>query len=382
MTFKIIAYKLHAWIGLITGIVVFIVCLTGAIWALNIHGWIGADKFAAQEIKESTLPLLKPSRLAELSVDTLGIEPTYITYTKNAPARIGTYNRKNRVSALMNPYTGAILSIDKFDNGKFNFWHFIRRGHRFLWLPPQLGRPIVNYATLAFALVLITGLIFWFPRSGKDIKRKLWFRWKKRSNINRKIFDLHSILGLYASFFLIAISLTGIVWGLEWWSKGIYKVTSGGQDLPAWGAVYSDTLALNENIIMPDIATDVLFEKIICENPSAYSVYLSFPQDETSTINVTVYPEKNVYYNSDSYHFDRYSLKEIKSEGPYSGKYTDARFGDKLRRMNYDIHIGSIWRTPGRIIMFFVALFGASLPVTSFYLFFRKRKKRKKRINK
>lgn len=95
---------------------------------------------------------------------------------------------------------------------------------------------------------------------------------------------------------------------------------------------------------------------------------------------VTVYKQKDIYYNSDSYSFDRYSLQEIKIEGPYSGKYAEASVGDKLRKMNYEIHIGSIWGTPGRILVFFAAIFGASLPVTGLYIFFKTRKKKKKKI--
>ncbi|MDR2955643.1 MAG: PepSY domain-containing protein [Prevotella sp.] len=386
MKVKRIAYNLHLWIGMISGIIVFIVCMTGAIWALNIHGWIGSDSIAETEIPNTGSPLLKPSQLAELSADTLGVDLTYVTYAQNAPVRIGTYNRKNRISALMDPYTGKILAIDKFNTDGFNFWHFIRQGHRFLWLSPEIGRPIVNYGTLAFVLVLISGLVYWFPKSKKDLKRKLWFKWKKKTNLRRRFFDLHTVLGLYSCFVLIAISLTGMVWGLEWWSKGLYKVTSGGKELPQWGTVYSDTLSVNiADSLSPKMATDIIFEKIIKENPHAYSVHFGFPdaKDKSSVISVYIYPQKNVYYNSDSYYFDRYSLKEIKTDGPYSGKYSDAVFADKLRRMNYDIHIGSVWGTPGRLLMFFAALFGASLPITGFYLFFKKRiEKRKKHLTK
>lgn len=378
MNIKKLAYKLHLWLGIISGIIIFIVCLTGAIWALNIHGWVGSDKVAEKKIINTGLPLLKPSQLSKIAADTLNVTLTYVTYTKNGVARIGTYDRRNRISALIHPYTGEILKVDKFNTENFNFWHFIRRGHRFMWLPPNIGRPLVNYGTLAFVLVLISGLVFWIPKSKSQMKKRLVFRWKSSTKIRRKLFDLHTILGLYFCFFLLAISLTGMVWGLEWWSRGLYKVTSGGKDLPPWGAVYSDTSSISKSLSAIE-ATDIIFEKMIKENPNVYSVSMGFPNEKskTSVISATVYPKKNVYYNSDRYYFDRYTLEEIKSDGPYSGKYSEAAPGDKLRRMNYDIHIGSIWGTPGRLLMFFAALFGASLPVTGFYLFFRKRIKNK-----
>lgn len=389
VTFRKIAYQLHLWIGLISGIIVFIVCITGAIWALNIYGWVDKDKLADIEVKSDSGSYLKPSQLSDITQQILGITPTYVSYTKGGPVRLGTYARGNRASVLLNPYDGKVIegqnlkinpSEKKEALKKFNFWNFIRQGHRALWLPWDIGRPIVNYGTLAFAVVLITGLIIWFPKSKKAAKSRFWFNWNKKTPVKRKLFDLHSVLGFYICFILLAIACTGMVWGLNWWSEGLYKVTSGGKDLPEWGTSKSDTLKI-DTLMSPTLAADHVFEKLITENPSAQGISINFPddKDKASVITATVSPEKDVYYNSDRYTFDRYSLQEIKESGPYSGKYEDADFGDKLRRMNYEIHIGTIWGTPGRLLVFFSALFGASLPVTGVYIFVKNRKRKKKK---
>ena len=172
-----------------------------------------------------------------------------------------------------------------------------------------------------------------------------------------------------------------MVWGIEWWSKSLYTVTTGGNTLPEWGTAKSDTISADTSTTAVK-AVDKIFLKILNENTQAYSIGLSCPdpKDKASVINAAVYKQKDMYYNSDNYTFDRYSLQEIKIDGPYSGKYDEASFGDKLRKMNYEIHIGSIWGTPGRILVFFAALFGASLPVTGLYIFFKTRKKKKKKI--
>lgn len=386
MTFKKIAYQLHLWIGLVSGIIVFIVCITGAIWALNINGWLGEDDYTEIKIEQSARPLLKPSKLAELTKDTLGVTPTYVTYFKGGPAQLGTYARGSRVSAFFDPYTGHLLSGDDLaaqkNRGKddFNFWNFIRQGHRALWLPWDIGRPIVNYGTLAFVIVLITGIVIWFPKSKKAAKNRLWFNWKKNTPTKRKIFDLHSVLGFYITFFLLAIAFTGMIWGLEWWSKGVYKVTSGGKELPEWSSALSDTLRV-DSLMTTAYATDYIFDKAVSENPQAAAIGINFPseEDNASVIGVTVSPEKGIYYNTDRYTYDRYTLQEIEVEGPYAGKYESASFADKLRRMTYEIHIGAVWGLPGRILIFFAALFGASLPATGVYIFVKNRVKKKKK---
>ena len=374
---------------MISGIIVFIVCITGAIWALNIYGWVDKDKFADIEIKSDSASWLKPSRLAEIAQDMIGVTPTYVSYYKDAPVRVGTYARGSRASVLLNPYDGKIIEGQDLKTNQtrpkkneFNFWNFIRQGHRALWLPWEIGRPLVNYATLAFVLVLISGLIIWFPKTKKAAKSRLWFNWKEKTPTKRKIFDMHSVLGFYFCFVLLAISFSGMVWGINWWSEGLYKVTTGGKDLPAWSAAKSDTLHI-DTLMTPALAADLVYDKLSKENPLAEGLSINFPdaEDKASVVSVTVSPEKDLYYNSDRYSFDRYSLKEIIIPGPYNGRYKDASFGDKLRRMNYEIHIGTVWGTPGRILVLFGALFGASLPITGLYIFIKKHKRTKKKVS-
>lgn len=386
MRFRKVAYTLHLWLGIISGLIVFIVCLTGAIWALRINGWVGETSQDDSECPptEQNQSLLLPSQLITITSEKLGNEmPNNISYTKEKPARVTIYGKNYRYIKV-NPYTGEMLGeptgASKKDDS-FDLWRFVGTGHRSLWLPWEIGRPIVNYGTLVFVIVLITGLVIWFPKSKKAAKNRLWFNWKKGTPAKRKIFDLHSVLGFYVCFVLLAIAFTGMVWGIEWWSKGLYSVTTGGKTLPEWGAAKSDTISADTSMTAIK-AVDKIFLKVLNENTQAYSVSFGYPdpKDNASAISVTVYKQKDIYYNSDSYSFDRYSLQEIKIKGPYSGKYAEASVGDKLRKMNYEIHIGSIWGTPGRILVFFAAIFGASLPVTGLYIFFKTRKKKKKKI--
>lgn len=383
MKFRKIAYQLHLWIGLVSGIIVFIVCLTGAIWAVGINGWVGSTNESLKVPAENSR-LLLPSQLFELSKDSLqGYPPKSISYGKGEATYIRSYGKDHSLEISVNPYQGEILKVkNNRENGeyKYTLWDYMRWGHRALWLPWEVGQVIVNYGTLAFVVVLITGLIIWFPKSKKAAKNRLWFNWKKSTPTKRKIFDLHSVLGFYICFILLAVAITGMVWGIEWWSKGLYKISSGGKDLPEWTVAKSDSLNI-DNSMTVNSAVDRIFEKLVNENPEAEYINISVPDstDNLSAVDATVYINKDTYYNSDRYSFDRYSLKEIKIDGPYNGKYAEADFGDKFRRMNYEIHIGAIFGTPGRILVFLSALFGASLPVSGLYIYIKMRSKKKKK---
>ncbi len=129
----------------------------------------------------------------------------------------------------------------------------------------------------------------------------------------------------------------------------------------------------------PSQAIDLAWKKVAKKNADSKGFYYGFPDTSKakSTINITVYPSKGQFYNNRSYTFDQHTLKEFKREGLYGMDYEQASVGDKLRRMNYDIHVGSILGFPGKVLAFLSALIGASLPITGFLIWYGRKFKKK-----
>ena len=75
--------------------------------------------------------------------------------------------------------------------------------------------------------------------------------------------------------------------------------------------------------------------------------------------------------------YDQYTFEELPAKSIY-GRMAKASMADKLIRMNYDIHTGAIIGIAGKILMFFASLIAASLPVTGFYIWCGRNKKKKK----
>lgn len=382
MTFKKIAYQLHLYLGLISGLIFFIVCLTGAIWALKLNGWVDQEKLPEVSQGNHTT-VVSPSSVIEVAKKEFKDKtPDYIEYSEDAPIKATFRGQGYNYSLQMDPYTGKVISVKGAEGSSgYDFWDFIGMGHFSLWLPYSIGQPIVGYSTLVFVIVIITGLILWVPKSKKALKYSLWFRWKKKTKMYKKVYDLHNILGFYAAFILLIISLTGMVWALEWWSQGVYKVTSGGRVMPEWRMAQSDTLHVDTPAKDIYQGIDSLFSDLSQKAPTAqaFSIYLPNIEDKASAIMITVFPDKKLYYNVDRYSFDKYTFKQVEVDHPYQGKYENKDFADKLRRMNYDIHIGAIGGTAGRLLVFLSTLFGMSLPLTGLYLYIRKRKKTKEK---
>ena len=389
-TFKRINNWLHLWLGLISGVIVLIVCITGCIWVFNeeITGLLQPES----KVEWQDKPVLTPSQLTDVAVKLYPDKvPAYANYrlgevvTLNLRDKVqkerrrgGGGRRGGGVVLKINPYTGAVISKDVHKPGETDFFRFILNGHRFLWLPYGIGRPIVNYGTLVFVVLLITGLIWWYPKKWNKSTRDKSFKIKWGASFKRVNLDLHNVLGFYAMLFLAAIALTGMVYGIKWYSDGLYWVTTGEQ-LPEFRRMESDSLQAGK-FYKPVAAMDAAWAKVVARHPKSTGFYYGFPDVKNVKESITfyVYPTAGQFYDNQSYTFDQHTLKELTGKDPYAVAYDKASFGQKLRKMNYDIHVGSILGFPGKVLAFLASLIGASLPITGFLIWYGRKFKKKK----
>jgi uncharacterized iron-regulated membrane protein len=377
---------LHLWLGLASGVIVLIVCITGCIWVFNeeITGLLEPETNVAKQ----NLPVLTPSQLS--SVAKKEFPEKTITYAQYLQGRTITVNLKNPneqgrrgggVTLKLNPYTGEVIKKEVRKKGETDFFRVILNGHRFLWLPFAIGRPIVNYGTLVFVILLITGLIWWYPKKWNKSTVDKSFKIKWGASFKRVNLDIHNVLGFYSLILLLFIALTGMVYGISWYSEGLYWVTTGGKTLEGRGGgrrLQSDSLQAGR--FSPEQAMDLAWLKVISKHPKSEGFYYAFPDTARAkaTIGITVYPTAGQFYNSLSYTFDQHTVKELKNSDIYAVAYAESDFGGKLRKMNYDIHVGSILGFPGKVLAFLASLIGASLPVTGFLIWYGRKFKKKK----
>lgn len=357
----------HLWLGLASGIIVLFLGITGCILAfeVEIRNLTEDYKYVTPENR----PVLLPSELKKIAdnvfvdAETLGIE--YMGEGK--AARAAFYNEEGRYELVfMNPYTGEVL---KHKDMEKDFFRIVLAGHYNLWLPEKVGQVIVTSATLIFVVMMISGLILWWPRNKAGRKQRFTIRWNAKWR--RVNYDLHNVFGFYMTWVAIFIALTGMVFGFEWFAKSVYWVTSGGEHMEAHAHPLSDS---TQQAKYPNMA-DYLWTKYKGEvkPDESYSVY--FAHSEGDAIELVINHRPGTYYNSDYLHFDQYSGEELEAAGSYAGRYADASLEDKIIRMNYDIHVGAILGLTGKVMAFLGSLLAASLPVTGF-LIWRGRKKR------
>ncbi len=375
---KKIIGKIHLWLGFTSGLVVFILSVTGCILAFQ------------QEIEELIHPYnhveaqsnskhLSPSTLKAIAEKELPGKPangiTYREHNKSAMVYFWALEPEYYYIAHINPFTGELLKIENIEK---SFFHFILHGHYYLWLPEETGKTVAASATLIFFVMLVTGLFLWFPRSKGAANQRFKINWKARWR--RKNYDLHNVLGFYILLIGLTIAVTGLVMGFEWFAKSFYWTTSGGETFIDYYDPPSDTAKVKVTFDEKN-PVDIIWKKFYDKLPEGSGMYVAFPLTKTSPINIFVNHRPGTYYKVDYHYFDQYTLEEIPVKGPHGGKYKEAGFGDKLHRMNYDIHIGAILGLPGKILAFCASFICATLPITGFIIWWGRRKKDKTKSN-
>ncbi|WP_373399800.1 PepSY-associated TM helix domain-containing protein [Algoriphagus halophilus] len=120
-------------------------------------------------------------------------------------------------------------------------------GHFYLWLPPEIGQPVVASFTLIFLFMVISGLILWWPKKRSNLKQSLKIKWSGRWR--RKNYDLHQVLGFYVMIFAFVFAVTGLVWGFSWFRSGLYSALSGGEEFVEYYTPPSDSTKVWSNDI-------------------------------------------------------------------------------------------------------------------------------------
>lgn len=371
MTFKKAIGKIHFWLGLSSGLVVFILAITGCIYAFQVEISDLTQPYRfVEEQKAEFLPPTQLQKIAENALPEKLVHAVLYAGHSNA-AEVIFFNPEPEYyyyTVYVNPYDGKVLKVK---NMKADFFRFILDGHFYLWLPPEIGQPVVASFTLVFLVMMISGIILWWPKNKGAKKQRFTIKWSARWR--RKNYDLHNVMGFYAMWIIIILAITGLVWGFQWFSEGLYWATGGEKSLE-YVEPTSDSINSNKLAGMP--ALDQAWERMKVLYPHADVIEVHPPVTPESPIAANANPDASTYWQIDYRYFDQYTMEELSVDHIY-GRFPEASTADKLRRMNYDIHVGAILGLPGKILAFFVSLIAASLPITGFYIWWGRKNKKK-----
>ncbi|MFA0960470.1 PepSY-associated TM helix domain-containing protein [Roseivirga sp. BDSF3-8] len=367
--------NIHLWLGIGSGLILFLVCLTGTIYTFRaeIEQMLEPGKYTV-EVAEGAGPLQIEQIVSRVIAETGGevssievpAEPdkAYSLRVKTSP------EERRGTMYYVNPYTGLLLGTS--DGPASGFFMGVFRMHRWLLMDSSIGRPIVGVATLIFVFIILTGLVLWWPKKLKNWKQG--FKVKTRANWKRINHDLHNTLGFYTFFLLLIMSLTGLCWSFGWYRDALGMVLGtevfgrrGGGESPASTIPDGQTATLSPEEYL-----------VIASGELSYAgdYRLSMPSSPEGV--VTIQKTGSGFFASsgrDVIILDQYSGEVLKIE-----RFSDKALNEQIAGSIKPIHTGEIFGTFSKIIYFIACLIATSLPVTGTIIWINKlRKKNRKR---
>jgi len=385
MTVRKLFKKLHLWLSLPFGLIIMTTCLTGAllVFEKEITELVRHDSYTIPVRKTQSLSLQSLlERVARETPDSVQITSVTIPSDFRRAYTVGL-SKPRRAGVLVDPYTGKIVG----QSGRLPFFTTVRELHRWLLdsMKPEAegifwGRIIVGTSPLLFVFILLTGLFLWWPKKLKGIGKRL--KISLRQGRQRLFTDLHTVGGVYVFVLLLAMAMTGLTWSFEWYRTGFYKV---------FGAEMAEGGKGDKGDKGPkkDKSKDAPREEGAeqAKLPASY-IYWEEVVEYVREVSEADYTEITVKDGevevplaglgnsraADSFRFDKKTgqVTEYKA-------YREAKRDKKLRGWIYSIHTGAWGGLFTRICYVLAALFGASLPLTGYYIFYQRKwgKKRK-----
>lgn len=396
--------NIHLWLSIPFGILITLICFSGAalVFEKEVMELCHRDLYFVKKVEAAPLPMEQlMTKVAATLPDSVSVTGVNVSSDPERAYQV-TLSKPRRASMYVDQYTGEVTG--KYERAPF--FNFMFRMHR--WLLDSMkqdggifwGKMIVGTSTLMFVFVLISGVFVWWPRTRKALKNSLKIVANK--GWRRFWYDLHVAGGMYTLVFLLAMALTGLTWSFQWYRIGFYK-TFGVEVQPSMGhgnaaanATAKDgkpdgkpegregrgersgnrgerpageggrSEGRGAHRRSPYAHWEQVYEQLAQANPGYKQISVS---DGSASVAFNRFGNQRAT--------DRYKFNPRNGEITETTLYKDLENSGKIRGWIYSVHVGSWGSMLTRILTFIAALIGASLPLTGYYLWIRKKIKRK-----
>ncbi len=378
---KKISKSLHRILSIIVGVFIFIVCFTGAmlIFENEITEWQNPKIYKVTPTPKGAMPI-SDILTGVIATESQAAEVTQVIIKKNPQKsyRVDLDVNGESKTLYVDQYTGKVLG----EPTESKFFDTMYRLHRFLLQPRPKddsifwGKKIVGISTLIFALILITGIITWFPRKGQSWSNRLKISLKH--GWRRFLYDLHVVGGIYVAVLLLIMALTGLTWAFPWYRTVFYNIFAPGAEQTQSrpndkGKGKNKTLYIDNETDSIDAQRYLSWQRAIESVEAMGKDYTQYTVGNNEV-------RAKISNTGNSRASDIYEFSPATGDITKTKPYADMSEYMKTRGWVYSIHTGSWGGFAMRVIYFIAAMLGAALPITGYYLwikrrFFNKKKK-------
>lgn len=364
--------KIHLWLAVPFGLIITIICFTGALLVFedqvtqltNRHLYY-VESPGSQPLPVGTLVEKVESQLtkgATITGVTIYPQPDR-SYQVNLSAPKGA-------AVYIDPYTGEVLGQSQ----RTPFFRTVFMLHRWL-LDSQpadggifWGKRITGISTLLFVIILLSGIVIWWPRSRKGLKNGIQIALRKGKTCFWH--DLHAAGGIYVLLLVLVMALTGLTWSFDWYKNAFYTLFGVETTAPAKGPAPKEkspqgpqpgTTTEATAPVTPFACWQQVYDQVAAENPDRLKIEIT---DGTASVS-------NIRYGNIR-GTDRYTFDPQSGQITGASLYKDTGNSGKIRGWIYSVHTGAWGGNLTRIIWFLAALLGATLPLTGYYLWIKR----------
>ena len=378
--------KIHLWLSVPTGIIITLVCFSGAmlVFEKEITEAIKPELYFVKEAKGEPIPMQQlMEKVEETLPDSVSISGVTVFADSTRTYQV-SLSKPRRASIYVNQYTGEVTGRSE----RLPFFNTMFHLHRWLLGSSSgVGKLLTGICTLVLVFILITGILMWLTNRNKPLKASLAIHVTK--GWGRFWHDLHVAGGIYTTIFLLAMALTGLTWSFSWYRTGFYACfgvessekggahgeggNSHGEGRGSRGEgryTHGDGRNNHEgkrgegrgfHRRSPYRHWEDVLNEVALKNPGYQQITLKPEVAE-------VVPEGRLSMRAaDKYSYDRRS-GEITDVQLYSAGKKDT----KVRSGVYMVHTGSWGGIITRILNFLAAFIGATLPLTGYWLWIRR----------
>jgi uncharacterized iron-regulated membrane protein len=363
-----IIFWCHLPVGVVAGVVILIMCVTGVLlsYEKQITSWADTRGYRAAPPAPETQHLPVETLITKAR-ESRGATPTAVTLKSDpsAPAEIA-FGRETTI--FVNPYSGAILG--EGSQKTRNFFRVVTDWHR--WLGARgdnrnVARAITGASNLGFLFLVASGFYLWWPRSWtwKAVRNVTWFRRGLPSKA--RDFNWHNTIGFWSAVPLFIVVLSAVVISYTWAGNLVYRIVGETPPTPRANQPAPASTANNENSAQSDNLNAAWaraeqqvsdWQSISMQLPTASSAPLTFNIDRGNGGQ----PQKRAQLV-----LDRSTNNVVRWE-PFS-TYTRGR---QLRSILRFAHTGEVIGMTGQTIAALVSTGGAILVVTGLALAIRR----------
>lgn len=353
------AFVLHRYIGLVIGLVLIIIGMTGSVLVFQreIDAFVISQRFGQIIVPENQAEKIIPvEAIIDRVKDKFKDQPETSVRAIAIPNKlsnpyVATVQLKNKrlTQVYVNPYLGEIMGIRDRDSS----WIGITLDLHRKFLAGKTGEAIAGFVALFLFILCITGIALW--KGWRNLGQGFKIAWA--ANPMRLNLDIHHVSGIVTVVFLTAIAFTGFYWSFTDQTKPI---------------IYAATFTPEPSIPVSKLiagksplALSAILEKSDTVFPNAATTFITFPQKPKDVIRIGKKQATESVENGNT----RIWLDQ------YSGKVLQVQDGLNLSRATAVIssfipmHFGTFGGIPTRILYVFVGLSPLLLFVTGANMF-------------